>query len=238
VLVKDEEVLTALRPHAPAIKKRWARLWFLGAVLTLLMSGAVADRAFAAPTTVALWHMDEISGSVMHDAVRNHNGRLRNVQLRQPGYSLFAYGFTGSSYVTVPSAGDLNPGSANITVTIHLKTTLTPKSDWDVIRKGVYETRGGEFKMEYQHTGQASCGFKGSARYSELITGPRLNDGRWHKVQCVKTSSAINLVVDGQTFSKTVTIGSISNNVAVAIGSRPGAQYFKGSLDEASIQIG
>jgi hypothetical protein len=242
MLIRDEEEAT-LRLHAAALAqsplgRRWARLWSLGAVLALLMSGALAERAFAAPTTVALWHMDETSGSVMRDAARNHNGALRSVQLRQPGFSGFAYGFTGSSYVTVPSAADLNAGSANLTVTIHLKTTLTPKSDWDVIRKGVYETRGGEFKVEYQHTGQASCGFKGSARYSELIAGPRLNDGRWHKVQCVKTSSAISLIVDGRAYSKAVTIGSISNNVAVAIGSRPGAQYFKGTLDEASIQIG
>jgi hypothetical protein len=214
------------------------RLATLTAVFACAWTGGLASSAFAAPTTVALWHMDEISGNRMLDSARSHHGTLHNVQLMQPGYSLFAYGFTGSSYVTVPTASDLNPGSANINVTIHLKTTQLPKSDWDVIRKGVYTTAGGEFKMEYQYTGQASCGFKGSARYSELIAGPKLNNGRWHTVQCVKTSSAIKLIVDGQTYSKSVTIGSISNKVDIAIGSRPGVQYFKGVLDEASIQIG
>ena len=59
----------------------------------------------------------------MHDAVRNHTGTLNSVQVGQPGYLGTAFGFGGSSYVSVPSAADLNPGSANITITIHLKTT-------------------------------------------------------------------------------------------------------------------
>jgi hypothetical protein len=188
---------------------------------------------------VALWHMDETSGTVMHDSVAGHDGTLFSVQLGVPGFSGTAFGFTGSSYVSVPSAADLNPGSAVITVTIHLKTTSVPATpDWDLIRKGLYTSPGGEFKMEYQPTGQASCGFKGSTNYGELITGPALNDGQWHTVQCVKTSSDIKLIVDGQTFSKSFNIGSIANTDAVPIGARPGSEYFKGSLDEAGVQVG
>jgi hypothetical protein len=188
---------------------------------------------------VALWHMDETSGTVMRDSVAGHDGTLFSVQLGVPGFSGTAFGFTGSSYASVPSAGDLNPGGAVITVTIHLKTTSVPATpDWDLIRKGLYTSPGGEYKMEYQPTGQASCGFKGSANYGELITGPALNDGQWHTVQCVKTSSDITLIVDGKTFSKSFTIGSIANTDAVPIGARPGSEYFKGSLDEAGVQVG
>ena len=189
----------------------------------------------------ALWHMDETSGTVMHDAVGNHSGTLYSVALGQPGYLGTAFGFNGtSSYISVPSASDLNPGSSNITITIHMKTTSAPASpDWDLIRKGKYTTTGGEFKMEYQPSGQASCGFKGSSGYAELIAGPSLKDGKWHTVQCVKTSSAIKVVVDGQTFSKSATLGSIANSEPVLIGAHgPGSELFKGSLDEASIQIG
>jgi hypothetical protein len=206
-------------------------------VVALLMTAAPAG---AAPTLVSLWKMNETSGSVMRDSAGGHDGSLHSVQLGQPGFKDTAYGFTGSSYVSVPSAGSLNPGSQNITVTIHLKATSVPASggDWDVIRKGYYETSGGEFKVEYQHSGQASCGFKGSAGYSELIAGPALNNNRWHTVRCVKTSSRIQLVVDGQTFSKTATIGSFANSEPVVIGSRPGAEFFRGTLDQASIRIG
>jgi hypothetical protein len=188
---------------------------------------------------VALWHMDETTGTLMRDSIAGHDGTIFSAQLGVPGFAGTAYGFGGSAYVSVPSAADLNPGSSAMTVTLHLKTTSVPATpDWDLIRKGLYTTAGGEFKMEYQPSGQASCGFKGSANYGELMAGPALNDGQWHAVQCVKTASAIKVVVDGQTFSKNVTIGSIANTSAVPIGARPGSEYFKGSLDEASLQIG
>ena len=189
---------------------------------------------------VALWHMDETSGSVMHDSIAGHDGSLYSVALGVPGYLGTAFGFNGSSsYASVPSAGDLNPGSSSITITIHMKTTSAPATpDWDLIRKGKSTTIGGEFKMEYQPSGQASCGFKGSVDHSELIAGPALNDGKWHTVQCVKTSSAINVVVDGQMFSKAANLGSIANDAPVVIGAHPGSEFFNGSLDEAGIQIG
>ena len=179
-----------------------------------------AAPASAATGPVALWHMDETSGTVMRDSVGSHSGSLHSVQLGLAGYLGKAYGFTGSSYVSVPSASDLNPG----------------KADWDLIRKGKADTSGGEWKVEYQPSGQASCGFKGTTS-SSLTRGPALNDGKWHTVQCVKTSSTIKLIVDGQTYSKTVSVGAISNTAPVVIGAHPGSEFFKGALDEASIQI-
>jgi hypothetical protein len=201
----------------------------------VLLTAAPAGAA----TTVAKWHMDERSGGVMHDAVEDNDGSLHSVRLGQPGYWHHAYGFTGSSWASVPSDRDLNPGGRNITITLRLRTTEAPPDpDWDLIRKGEYTTSGGEYKMEFQPTGQASCGFKGSSRYGELVAGPALDNGKWHTVQCVKTSSTIKLVVDGKTYSKTVTIGSISNSSSVVIGSRPGAEFFRGTLDEAKIAVG
>jgi len=196
--------------------------------------------ASAAVSPAALWHMEETSGSVMRDSSGNHNGSLHSVQLGQPGSTGNGYGFTGSSEVIVPSAGDLNPGTRDITITISLKATSVPrKPDWDVIRKGKFDSSGGEWKMEYQPNGKASCGFKGASEKSGALTaGPALNNGKWHTVQCVKTSSSIKLIVDGQTYSKSVNIGSISNSAPVVIGAHPGSEFFKGWLDEARIQIG
>lgn len=188
---------------------------------------------------VALWPMDETSGTSMFDAIAGHTGSLHSVALGQPGFAGTAFGFSGTAYASVPSASDLNPGSSALTVTIHVKTTSVPASpDWDLIRKGLYTTAGGEYKMEYQPSGQASCGFKGSGGYAELTAGPAINDGQWHTVQCVKTATAIKVVVDGQAFAKTANIGTIANTDAVPIGARPGSEYFQGALDEASIQIG
>jgi Concanavalin A-like lectin/glucanases superfamily/Ig domain of plant-specific actin-binding protein len=196
----------------------------------------------ALPGVVALWHMDETSGTTMFDSVGAHNGTLHSTQVGLPGFTGTAYGFNGSSsYVDVPSTDDLNPGNNNITFTIHLKTTGTPPpppADWDIFRKGLYTASSGEWKMEFQQTGQASCGFKGTSGYAELVAGPAINDGQWHTISCVKTSTAIQVVVDGQAFSKAATVGSITNKTDVAIGARPGSDWYDGELDEASVQIG
>ena len=198
-----------------------------------------------AATTVGLWHMDETSGTTMHDSSgAGHDGTLKGSPLPTmglPGFSGTAFGFAPTGYVKVPADSTFNPGSANVTLTMRLKATKTPASpDWDLIRKGFYTTSGGEYKMEYQPSGQVSCGFKGSSGYYELMAGPAVNNGRWHTVQCVKTSSTVKVVVDGAAFSKSATLGSIapSNTDGVPIGARPGSEYFNGSLDEASIQFG
>ena len=213
----------------------------LGGVAFAAAALALSGAAPASAATVALWHMNETSGTKMVDAVGRNHGTLHNVALKQPAAAGFgtAYGFNGSSsYVSVPSSSSLNPGSRRITITIHLKTNVRPaKPDWDLIRKGVYSTSGGEFKVEYQPSGQATCAFKGNGPsvYAELTAGPSLADNKWHTVKCVKGSSSINLIVDGKTFSKSANIGSISNGADVILGAHPGSEFFKGLLDEASI---
>ena len=204
---------------------------------------AVIQPGSLPPNTVALWHMDETSGTTMFDSAGNHNGTLFNVQTGLPGWNGNAYGFNGaSSYVSVPSSPQLNPGSANITMTIHLKTTGSappPPADWDIFRKGLYTSVGGEYKMEFQQNGQASCGFEGSGGYAEIQGGPALNDGSWHTISCVKTATQIQLNVDGTLVaSKNATIGTIAPSDPVVIGARPGSDWYQGQLDEASIQIG
>jgi hypothetical protein len=204
-------------------------------------ASSAATAVVVSSSVVALWHMDETIGDTMLDSVGTHTGTLYSVQLGLPGFTGTSYGFNGASYVDVPSSTDLDPGNADLTFTIHLQTTGTPPpapDDWDLFRKGDYGSSGGEYKMELQSTGQASCGFQGSSDYDEIIAGPAINDGQWHTVSCVKNSTAIELVVDGTVYAKAATIGSISNTSDVTIGSHPGADWYQGQLDEASIQIG
>jgi hypothetical protein len=192
----------------------------------------------APPAVVALWHMDETSGNVMVDSVGGHDGTLNGVQLGLPGFGGSAYGFT-RSFVSVPPARELNPGRKKITLTIHLNTTSAPlKPDWDLLRKGVFGDGLGDYKVEFQPSGQASCGFVGTLRGAEITSGPPLDDGRWHSVQCVKTTTTIRLIVDGRRFTKQARVGSMSNGAALTIGARPGSEFFRGALDEASVTIG
>jgi Concanavalin A-like lectin/glucanases superfamily len=210
-------------------------------------ASAVADTGVVQPSVtqssvVALWQMNETSGTTMFDSIGGHNGTLSHVQLGLPGLAGLAFGFNGSSsYVSVPSGGALNPGAADVTIAIHLQTTGTPPSppaDWDVVRKGLYVKSGAEFKMELQQSGQASCGFEGTDGYADLIAGPKINDGQWHTVQCVKTDTQIEVTVDGTAYSQPADIGAITNTAPVVIGARPGSDWYQGALDEASVQVG
>jgi len=200
-----------------------------------------AAPAPAGPSPVAIWHMDEAAGStVAHDPIGGHDGTLHAVTAGiSPGFLGSAFFFNGAGWISVPSAPALNPGAGNFTVTIHLRSVRVPATpDWDLIRKGVFDSAGGEFKVEYQPTGQASCGFIGSQGSREIIDGPALNDGAWHVIQCVKTATAVALVVDGQPFSQAARIGSIANSADLVIGAHPGSEFFIGSLDEASVRVG
>jgi hypothetical protein len=201
-----------------------------------------APRPAAAPPArlVAVWHMDETSGDVMVDSAGGHNGTLFGVQLGLPGFNGGAYGFT-RSFVSVPSARALSPGRKKITLTIRLNTTLAPaRPDWDLMRKGVFGSGTGNYKVEFQPGGRATCGFLGSrGKEAELTAGPALNDGRWHTVQCVKTTNQVRLIVDGRRFTKRVRVGSISNGDPLIIGARDsGSEFFRGALDEASVVVG
>lgn len=242
--------------RTPARRRRRA-IWKAGVALTIASVGALtagqpagsatarapaSDAKRGGPArTVALWHMDERHGKLMRDAVRGHDGRLRSVRLGVPGFAGTAYRFDGrQSYVSVRPAGDLNPHRKRIVVAMHLRTTGTParSHDWDLIRKGFYSTPGGEYKMEYYASGRASCGFNGSSDYAELIAPPRLDDGHWHSIRCVKNRSRIKTIVDGRTFSKHARVGRIANGARVVVGARPGSDWYRGSLDQARIKIG
>jgi hypothetical protein len=209
------------------------------AAVTTGVIGVAAPSTAATP--VAVWHMEETSGTTMVDSAGTNKGTLHSVILGVAGSSGLGYGFNGtSSYVSVPDSPTLDPVASNLTFSVSFKTTSLPaKADWDLARKGTYTTAGGEWKAELQPAGQASCAFKGNLRYRYLQAGPTtLADGKWHTLTCTKTDSAIMLTIDGQTFTKTGKVGSIDNASSVIIGAYPGKEWFKGTLDEVSISTG
>jgi hypothetical protein len=194
------------------------------------------------PTFAALWHMDEASGSTMVDSSGNGNdGTLQNVTRVSPGFDGTgkAYQFNGtSSYVSVPNSASLNPGSADITISFYLNTTTLPtQGDYDLVRKGVYT--GQEYKIELLQSGQITCVFRGSTNHFNATGGSGLTNGSWHHIQCIKTSSQVQLLIDGTVIKTTNgTVGSISNSDGVYIGAHPGNDFYNGLLDEVSISTG
>jgi hypothetical protein len=219
----------------------------LAAVGLMLASGVVSAHAASAP--VALWHLDETSGSSMDDAIAQNTGALHGVVLGVPGLAGTAYRFDGkSSYVEVPSSAALNPGAAPIQFTVHVRYTVTPPNtsttDYDILRKGTSSDSAQFYKAEIRPDNRAVCRFVGSktSKSGVLIhAGPRLNDGTWHTITCTKTSTRISLVVDSRTFTKKATVGSISNTGPLTLGAKPGkrfSDFYNGDLDEVGVSIG
>jgi Concanavalin A-like lectin/glucanases superfamily len=205
------------------------------AVLALL-----ALPAAASASTVSLWHMDEPAGATtMKDSVGTNNGTLTNVTTGVPGFTNTAFSFNGSSSIAVVnSSSSLNPGSGSFTVSAHVNFGAPPTAaigDFDLVRKGLSSTTGGYWKMEILQTGKAFCQAQGSSAGGSITAGPVLSDNQWHTISCVKRSSALRLVVDGHTFSKTVTLGKISNTAKLTMGAKSvGGDWYNGLMDEVS----
>lgn len=200
---------------------------------------------------IAQWHMDDL-GATMTDSAGSHDGALHKVTTGVvPAFAGTAFGFNGNdSYVTVPAASDLSPVDQDVTLTVHMNTTLLPpptSQDWDLIRSagGYYD--GDEYKMEYAPDGSAHCAFKGSGStvYKEVASaGAPLNDGKWHTIQCVKTPTQVKTIVDGVVYAKSADIGTITITKGIIVGAHPNAagtgasEFFNGALDEASLEFG
>jgi Concanavalin A-like lectin/glucanases superfamily len=192
----------------------------------LLPQGA-ADAA----TFGASWQMNEKSGPARDSTGNGNNGTVVGGVVRTGS----GYDFNGSTgYVSVPNSASLNPGSAPITLRAKFSLNGNPApsgTDYDIVRKGLASTRGGDYKMEVLASGKALCHFHGTNAAATVQGGTNLGT-RTHVVQCVKTSSSVKLIVDGATkASVAVTVGSISNTSSVVLGAKPGDDFTDGLID-------
>ncbi len=218
------------------------------AALTALTGTWLLVTASAASADVrADWHMDEAS-SQMVDAsgYGNHSSDVVDVTMGLSGVAGSAYGFNGStSYVRVPESDALDPFGQDIKLGawVMLSTPILDDS-YDIIRKGLASTPGGDYKMEIKNVGSTDsvgkllCLFKGSQGSAQKIARPNVANGAWHRVECTKTNKSVVARVDGRAFAKTATVGSIASASDVLLGSKvPGDDVLHGLMDEASIDI-
>jgi hypothetical protein len=214
--------------------------------MSLISVAAVPGIAQAA-TTVALWHME--SPSAMTDSSgRNNNGTTTAIT-SVTGSAGKGYHFNGSTSVAkVPDSSSLDPGKANLRITMRVRFTVVPSArvgDYDLIRKGLSGTAGGDWKMEINPPSSGStmatayCFFQdGTGKGASIRNGRSLADGAWHTIACVKTSTSIQIIVDGASRSAAVSLGAINNTQPVYLGQKPGADKYVGDMDEVSIQVG
>lgn len=215
-----------------------SRGWILaaGALVAFVVPSA------ASASVVSVWHMDETSGTTMRDSVGPNNGTLTNVALGQPGFLSQAFGFNGSSsIVKVPNSASLFLGASDFTVTLHVKFAAVPSAavgDYDLIRRGLSSSTGGDWKIEILPrdswtTGRASCHASGSVGSSTSTNGPNLADNAWHTITCIKRASSLTLQVDGVSYAKSATIGSITNTSQLTMGAKiSNGDWYGGLMDE------
>ncbi len=196
----------------------------------------VRERAWTALLKAADWQMVYTSGN-------DDNGIPTNVV--QTGST---YIFNGStSHVTFAHDESLNPAVNDITLTASIRVADEPMDDdsYDVVRKGLFHTAGGYYKMEILRTsdptvGKLHCLFKGTGGIVNIVAPTDIVDGHWHTLECIKTSNSVVATMDGKSYMKMGSAGSISNSEEVLVGARttnPFDDMFAGAIDFVGIDI-
>ena len=213
----------------------------------LVTFAGFAAPAYAATVTVALWKMNESAGStkMLDSSGNNLIGDISSaVLVGQPGQGSYGYRFIGNGgIVTVPTATKLNPVTGPFTVALSFKSSTHPSAgnDFDLIRKGLGTTSGGDWKMEVEPNGNALCHFRGSAASIDLIGWTDVVNSAWHRLECRYTTTGTALVVDGVTQNKSTAHwpGTISNSSSLTIGAKTTDDDMTiGVLDQVTITKG
>jgi hypothetical protein len=201
-----------------------------------------------ASTAVAAWPMDETFDTTMADSSGNDNdGATYDVVTSGAGYI-----FNGkSSKIVVPHNSTLSPGGGDFSFTVQVQTNRVPPSgsDYDLLRKGLSSTSGGEYKLEIINSngvGKAYCLVKDKTGRSAEVTGTtNVADGELHTLTCTKTSSYVSLKVDDLAArKKSASLGSITNTRELVIGARASSgtgtsnDWYNGTMRSAGVSVG
>ena len=212
-------------------------------VVAGVIVASMASPAWAVLLKGADWQMDETSGQMIDSSGNNNDGTPKDV--RQTGSR---YVFNGStSYVAVPDSDSLDPQEKDITLKARVKVTDKPMDDdsYDIVRKGLSGTPGGDYKMEIKRgadptVGKLHCLFKGDGGTVDKVARRDIVDGNFHTLECIKTSTSVVARVDGSDSTKAGSAGSISNASNVIVGAKTAApldDVFDGSMDFVGIDI-
>src|SRR5215208_8210920 len=209
-------------------------------VVLLLAAPSYADVLL----TGANWQMNETSGQMLDSSGNNNNGTP--IDVRQRGSS---YIFNGStSYVLVPDSDSLDPQGKDITLRAGVKVTNTPMDEdsYDIVRKGLSGSPGGDYKMEIKRAadptvGKLHCLFKGDGGTVDKEARRDIVDGNRHTLECIKTSTSVVARVDGKSGgTKAGSAGSLSNPTNAMVGAKtadPFDDTFYGWMDFVGIDI-
>ncbi len=235
-------------PGVWALAATSTRLYAGGSFTGVRSQGSSNDEPYLAmfgPSLRAKWALDESTGSVAHDSSgHGHHGQIYSAQLGQLGKvgQAFAFG-VDQARIEVPTHADLNPGRRDFAFSAYVNFSDAPGAGetYDIVRKGLSFTAGGEYKLEIVHSGSARCIAKDSTGLTARVPArtTSLADGRWHRIGCTLVGSTWSVVVDGQTRSTSVRLKKVSNVSALSIGSKYGQQDgTPGRIDEVQLTVG
>jgi hypothetical protein len=200
----------------------------------------------------AVWRMAETSGTTMTDSSGNGNdGTTHHVTMR--GKNGYRFRPLVLSKVVVPHSSTLNPGQRRFSYGARVRSSHVPASgrDYDLLRKGIGGTTGGEYKLEIvysQGEGRAFCLVEDSDDVGASVKGTtNVTDGKVHSLTCTKTAGGLTLHVDGlppRTETVRSGLGRISNTSPLVIGAKSptlrgaAGDWYNGALLRARIRVG
>ena len=229
----------------------------LGAAVPLLALFAAtpaqgATVAATSPTVIADWEMNEAPGStVLVDSSGNGFNGTIGAAVTPNGSSQFfdlrshksGTPVTPEHLDTVAPFPGLNPGTADYSITLHLRWA-GPLPDVNLVQKGQGSSRG--WKVE-SATGHVRCQFLGSISQATVksidFTNQTWADGNWHTVTCSRTASSVSLTIDGKLIGRTNHVtGNIVNNWPISIAGKTQCDnvtiwcdYWSGDIDSIVI---
>jgi hypothetical protein len=202
----------------------------------------------ASLTTLAMWNMNETSGTTLVDSSGNGiNGTIGSEVVLTGSVHTFKYlkpntppAHPGHLDTVTTNSALLNPGTRDYSITVRAKWT---NAFGNMIQKGQSGTVGGYFKWQAPK-GIVQCLFRGSTGNAGVGSQTPLNDGQWHVITCTRTATQVQMVVDGTVRStlKHAT-GNISNSKPLSIAGKSSCDqvtvtcdYWVGQIDYVQIQ--
>ncbi|MEQ6902467.1 LamG-like jellyroll fold domain-containing protein [Nocardioides sp. YIM 152588] len=217
---------------------------------------APASPASAAPETEVSWEMNESSGATtMTDSgpfgidatvdpsgVRTGRTDGATTFYRWPWRNPTAAPASPERVIQVADDPHLDPGADVFTVELRFRTHA---NFGNITQKGQSRTPGGQWKIQNPN-GRPSCLFKGSNGRTATRSPIVLSDDEWHVLRCVRTTSRVEIWVDGVRVNrKNGWAGTIDNSFPLSIGGKTKCDqikvtcdYFSGDIDYLRIYRG
>ncbi len=217
-----------------------------GAAVALTSLALTPPATAATMTTLALWNMNETSGTTLVDSSGHGiNGTIGSEVVKNGAVHTFNFLKPNTppahpGHIDTVTSSQLNPGTRDFSVTIRLKWT---NSFGNIIQKGQSGTTGGYFKWQAPG-GKVQCLFRGSSGNAGVGSPTTLNNGQWHVINCTRTATQVTMTVDGALVAtlKHAT-GTISNTKVLSIAGKSTCDqitvtcdYWVGQIDYVQIQ--